>query len=146
MNVYETQDIDEIKSVLCHPQIYPCISHDGCPTSKEFEPPMNVRYLGGYIDGQIIGLMIYHPYKDGLKCHIQVLPEFREHAKEFGRIVLDEAKNAIIYADVPTCYPNVVSFAEGFGFEITGSIKNNHVRDGQSFDTLTMRLDHGFCQ
>ena len=149
MNVFETIDVEEIKSVLCHPEIYPCISQDGNPTADEYEPPMNVRYVGGYVDGVIMGIMIYHPYKDGLKCHVQVLPAFREkYAKEFGRIVLNfgEAKNAIIYADIPTCYPNVLAFAKGFGFEITGSIKDNYIRDGQSFDAITMRLNHGIRQ
>lgn len=132
--------------MLCHPGIYPCISQDGNPPADEFKPPMDACYIGGYIDGAIIAIMIYHPYKDGLKCHIQVLPEFREkYAKEFGRIVLNfgEAKNAIIYADIPTCFENVITFAEGFGFEITGRIKDNYVRDGQCFDAITMRLGHG---
>jgi hypothetical protein len=145
MNVRETADIQEIKSVLCHPVIYPCISQDGNPEPSEFEPPMTAKYIGGYLDGKIIGIMIYHPHKDGLKCHIQVLPEFRkEYSKEFGRIALNfgEAKNAIIYADIPTCYPNVLSFAQGLGFEETGSIKDDYVRDGQYYDAITMRLNH----
>ena len=149
MNIRETTDIEEIKSVLCHPEIYPCISQDGNPTAREFEPPMNVSYIGGYIDGEIMGIMIYHPYKDGLKCHIQVLPEFRKkYAKEFGRIALNfgEAKNAIIYADIPTCYPNVLAFAKKVGFEITGSIKDDYTRDGKVFDATTLRLNHEFCQ
>lgn len=146
MNVYETRDVREIKAVLCHRDIYPCISQDGNPTATEFEPPMNVRYVGGYVDGEIMGIMIYHPYKDGLKCHIQVLPEFREkYAKEFGRIALNfgEAKNAIIYADIATCFENVITFAEGLGFEKTGRIRDNYVRGGQSFDAITMRLNNG---
>ncbi len=147
MNVFETIDVEEIKSVLCHPEIYPCISQDGNPTAAEYEPPMNVRYIGGYVEGTLIGIMVYHPYKDGLKCHIQVLPEFRKkYAKAFGRIALNfgEAKNAIIYADIATCFENVIAFAEGFGFRITGRIKDNYVRDGKRFDAITMRLNNEF--
>lgn len=148
MDVRETTDVKEIKAVLCHPQIYPCISQDGNPI-EEFEPPMTARYVGGYVDGEIMGIMIYHPYKDGLKCHIQVLPEFREkYAKAFGRIALNfgEAKNAIIYADIATCFSNVIAFAQWLGFEKTGSIKNDYTRDGQCFDVITMRLNNEFCQ
>lgn len=143
MNVCEITDAEEIKSVLCHPEIYPCISEDDNPI-EEFEPPMTARYIGGYVDGTLIGIMVYHHYKDGLKCHIQVLPEFRKkYAKEFGRIALNfgEAKNAIIYAEIATCFENVIAFAEGFGFEKTGRIKNDHIIDGVSFDVITMRLN-----
>jgi len=138
--IKETKDVNEIKKVLCHRDIYNCIADDNCPDSSEFEPPMDAQYIAGYVDSDIIGLMIYHKVTGGLKCHIQVLPEFRKkYAREFARIALGEAKNAIIYSEIPTCYPNVISFAKEFGFTETGIIKDSYPKNGVNYDVIEMR-------
>ena len=145
MIVRETKDIDHIKSVLCHPEIYGCIACDGAMPAEEFNPPMTegVQYVAGFVDNAIIGLMIYHDVGHEVKCHIQVLPEFRkEHAKKFARMALSfgKAKNAIVYAEIPDCYPNVLSFAKDFGFYETGKIIGDHAKDGIDYDVIIVRL------
>lgn len=142
MNVEETKDISEIKKILCYPEIYACISDDNSPPFDEYEPSLTATYVAGYVDSDIIGLMIYHTTEKGLKCHIQVLPEFRkEYAREFARMALEfgEAKNSSIYSEIPLCYPNVIRFAKSFGFTEIGIIKDNHLLDGVSFDVMVMR-------
>ncbi len=147
MIIKETIDPDEIKRVLCHPEIYPCItSDDECPDLEDFEPPMDAEYIGGYVGCDIIGIMVYHTYKDGFECHIQVLPEYRkEYAREFAQMALEigKAKNASIYAEIPDCYPNVLKFAKSFGFNETGSIEDGYTRNGMTCDVTTLRLEHG---
>ncbi len=138
------EDVNDIKKVLCHPDIYGCINDDDCCNSEDFEPPIidEITYVAGYVDGDIIGLMIYHTKKAGLKCHIQVLPEYRnQHARQFARMALDlgKAKNVLIYSHIPVCYPNVISFAKEFGFAETGRIKDDYIKNNVKHDVIIMR-------
>jgi hypothetical protein len=123
---------DDIKAVLCNPTIYDTITDDSSPNIEDFEPPINDSYLyiGGYVDNKIIGLMVYHEYLDGNKCHVQVLPEYRkEHAKEFGEQSLQHCGTRPLYAEIPDLYKNVLDFALLNYFKVierkdTGFIKN----------------------
>lgn len=148
MLVTKTDNITDIRKVLCHPEIYDCISGDDSPDICDFSPPIDasIEYIAGYVEDDIIAIMVYHNINSELKIHIQVLPEFRkEYAKEFARIALKfgEAKNAIIYAEIPECYPNVISFAKEFGFQEYGSIKNGRVKKCVEYDVIKMRLHNG---
>ena len=49
LSTKETTSKEDIKKVLCHPEIYDCISGDGSPDVEDFEPPINNEYR--YIDG-----------------------------------------------------------------------------------------------
>lgn len=145
MHVTETTNKEDIRKVLCHPDIYNVINGDGSPDIDDFEVPIDnsIEYIAGYAEDDIIGLMIYHTVNDCVKCHIQVLPEYRqEYAKEFARIALKfgRAKNVIINAEIPECYPNVISFAKEFGFEESGIIKNGRTKNGADYDVIKMRL------
>lgn len=144
VTIRETKDVAVIKSVLCNPDIYRCISDDNSPVPDDFEPPLDAEYIAGCVGDDIIGMMIYHERTGRLKCHIQVLPEYRkEYARQFARMALGRAKNATIYAEIPDCFPNVLAFAKSFGFEETGEIRSDYVRDGISHDVITVRLDNG---
>ena len=148
MIVRETNDIGLIKSILCHPEVYGCISCDKSMPVDEFEPPMSpeVQYVAGFVGSAIIGLMIYHDVDDKVKCHIQVLPEYRKrYAKEFARIALNfgKAKNAIIYAEIPECYPNVLRFSKAAGFFETGKIIDGYAKDSVNHNVIIVRLKNG---
>lgn len=148
MIVVNTTNIDDIKTILCNPDIYDCISNDNCPSSEHFEPPKTAQYIAGYVDNKIIALMIYHKVEEGLKCHIQVLPEYRKkYAREFARIALEfgEAKNAIIYSEIPTCFPNVIRFAKEVGFTETGRIKESYPKNGMKHDVIKLRKENVVC-
>jgi len=145
MLIRETKSAEEIKTVLCHPEIYDRISDDYSITVEEFEPPMDAEYIAGYVGNDIIGLMIYHINDGKLECHFQVLPEFRQYSKEFARMALEigKAKNASIYAEIPDCYPEVIKFTTNFGFNIVGNIVDGHQKNGQSCDVKILRFDNG---
>ena len=60
VEVERTEDLALIKSILCHPDIYPLISDDTCPPADEFEPPLDgIEYIAGIVRGEPIGLMVY---------------------------------------------------------------------------------------
>ena len=145
MIVKETKNAEEIKKVLCHPAIWGRIGGD-VMSEDDFNPPMDCQYVAGYVDDVIIAVMIYNEIEERLKCHIQVLPEYRkEYAREFARMALKfgEAKNASIYAEIPDCYPEVISFAEEFDFKIIGREKNGSIRNGVPHDKIILRRENG---
>lgn len=141
MIVKETTNIDDIKAVLCNPTIYDTITDDNCPKANEFEPPLKDHvYIGGYVKGQIVALMVYHKYLDGNKCHVQVLPECRkEHAKRFGEQSLLFKGTRPLYAEIPDLYKNVLDFAKRNNFEIIKRINNGHIKNGVSYTVNVLR-------
>ena len=143
MIVKQTLDIAEIKKILCHPEIFKRISDDYSIPINEFEPPLECEYIAGYVNSNIIGLMIYNKVNERVKCHFQVLPEFRfKYSRQFVRMALDigKAKNASIYAEIPNCYPEVVNFAKKSGFKIVGKIVNSCKKSGLFYDDIILRL------
>ena len=150
MIVRETRDLTEIKRILCHPEIYDCISDDYSPNAEEFEPPLfNVKYIGGYVENEIIGVMIYHNKKGQMFCHIQVLPEFRkEYAEEFAGKALNEQlkDNDVVWAEVPDCYQNVLRFAKSFGFQIVDVYDDGYLKNGELSYMNVLRYTHGICK
>lgn len=122
MIIRETKDIEEIKRVLCHPEIFPRIAGDCGLTPEEFEPPLDAAfYIGGYED-KIFAVSCFHPFRDGLKFHPNVLPKYRLRcARDFARKCLLMVQ-CEIYAEVPLEFKRAINFAKKLGFD---SIANN---------------------
>ena len=149
MIVKEIFNEDEIKKVICHPVIYEEISGDNRPGINDFKLPLSsdIDYIGGYVNGEIIALMVYHDHKLGKECHIQILPEFRrKYAVKFAEQSLLFRGTQDLYAEIPTLYKNVLNFALSNGFEIVGEIKNNHIKKGIAYDTKVLRFNDGICK
>ena len=140
MILQETKDLTEIKAVLCNPSIYDTITDDNCPISSEFEPPLKgFRYIAGYVDGNVIALMVYHEYLDGSKCHVQVLPEYRkEYAKQFGEQSLLFNGTRPLYAEIPELYKNVLEFAKINGFKVIDTKLNDYLKHGKTYNTKVL--------
>ena len=142
MIVTATTNLTDIKAVLCNPAIYDTITDDNCPNIEGFEPPINDEYLyvGGYVDNEIIGLMVYHEYLDGNKCHVQVLPEHRkEHAKQFGEQSLQYRGTRPLYAEIPDLYKNVLDFAILNDFKVIKRIDNGFIKNGVNYTVNVLR-------
>ena len=137
MILKKTTDISEIKTVLCNKVIYDTIGSDSAPLITEFEPPVNDEYLyiGGYVKGEIIALMVYHKYLNGNECHVQVLPEHRkEHAIKFGEQALEFRGTLSLYAEIPDLYKNVLDFALLNDFKVIKIRKNDHIKNGKTYN------------
>tara|TARA_B110000902_G_scaffold249753_1_gene308243 strand:- start:1321 stop:1809 length:489 start_codon:yes stop_codon:yes gene_type:complete len=143
--IKQTNNIDDIKQVLCHVDIYDTISDDNSPESKDYEPPVgeDYRYYAGYVNSVIIGLMIYHPYLDGEECHVQVLPKHREeYAKQFGEQSLSlRDRTRPLYAEIPEFYKNVLDFAKINGFKVIDTQLNNFTKHGKTYNTKVLLWD-----
>jgi len=128
--IKEITNHDLIKSILCHPDIYKCIYHGDEISAEDREIEDGPQYIAGFVDGAIIGIVIYHICNGYIKSHIQVLPEYRkEHAIRFARMALNfgRAKNATVYAEIPERFPNVVSFAKRVGFTELGIKEGKYI-------------------
>ena len=142
MILKETVNVDDIKTILCNTSIYDTITGDTCPSSLDFEPPINDDhlYIGGYVKGEIIALMVYHKYKDGNKCHVQVLPEHRkEYAKKFGEQSLLFRGTLPLYAEIPDLYKNVLDFALMNDFKIVDVMQNDYVKNGKTYNVNVLK-------
>ena len=136
MIIKETFNAEGIKTVLCHPEIYDSITDDNCPNAEDFEPPItdDYRYVVGYVKGAPIGVMVYHKYKDGNECHVQVLPEYRkEYAKQFGQQSLSFQGIVPLYAEIPSLYENVLKFALLNNFEVIDIIDDGYIKNGVKY-------------
>ena len=149
MIVCPTKDRNEIDAILKHPVIYNTITDDNCGKAEDCEIPINndYQYIGGYVNGKIIAIMVYHKYKDGNKCHVQVLPDYRkEHALQFGEQSLMFKGTQPLYAEIPSLYKNVLDFAFGFGFEVIETKKQDYCKDGKLYDLKILRFNDGICK
>lgn len=148
MIVKETTDLDDIKALLCDPDIYDTITDDNSGLAQDFEPPVNDEYLyiGGYVNGKIVALMVYHKYLDGNKCHVQVLPEYRkEYALKFGEQSLLFKGTLPLYAEIPDLYKNVLDFALLNNFKVIDTKENDYIKNGKAYDVNVLEFQHGFC-
>jgi hypothetical protein len=147
--VCPTKDRQEIDSILKHPEIYDTITDDSCDPSECYEIPINndYQYIGGYVNGKIIAIMVYHKYNDGNKCHVQVLPEYRKtHALQFGEQSLIFRGTQPLYAEIPSLYQNVLDFAFRFGFEVIETKTQDFCKDGKLHDLHILRFNDGIFQ
>jgi hypothetical protein len=124
MNIKLINDKSEIDKVIKNDLIYKVISTDISPTKDNFEYNFDNNYfLAGYIDDEIIGILIYHILENGdIYSHIQVLPEYRkEYSFKFSSMCKEwlilnfEGKN--MYTHIPLCFKNVILFAFKNGYK-----------------------------
>lgn len=142
MIVKETTNTEDIKTVLCDPAIYDTIASDNSPLIGDFEPPITDEYLyiGGYVEDKIAALMVYHEYLDGNECHVQVLPEYRkEHAIKFGEQSLLFKGTLPLYAEIPSLYQNVLSFALLNNFKVIDTKKDEYIKNGKKYNINVLR-------
>jgi len=137
---------EEVKAVLCHPEIYDCISGDGAPPREEWQVQGSAVYLTGYIDDEPIAVMVYHPKNLVCwQCHIQVLPDYRDHAFEFAQKALswfwDNSKAVKLIAEIPSKYRNVLSFALRCGFDVDGRTDNAYIKNGNLYSMYYLSLE-----
>lgn len=133
MILKESVNVDDIKAVLCHRKIYDSITDDRCQKLEDFEPPTTseYKYIVGYVKDEPMAVMVYHKYRDGNECHVQVLPEYRkEYAKEFGQQSLEFRGTAPLYAEIPSLHENVLLFALLNNFEVIDIVDDGYIKNG----------------
>ena len=126
---------EDAERVLRHPEIYETIAEDG---AEEWKMPDGPIYLCGY-NPDLLGCFVLHKINHVTwECHVQVLPEWRDHSMEFGIKMIEwawENTDAMkLVAQIPLIYPNVMDFAVKQGFEQEGVNKASIMKNGELFD------------
>ena len=143
MIITQTQNIGDIKGILCHPEIYDRIAEDGMPNWEDYEP--DIDGVMCVMDENKIGVMLYH-WVNGitLECHIQILPEYRKEANKFCQLALqwawDNTKATKIVAQIPELYPDVVKFAYKNGFQLEGMNEKSYMKNGKIYSQMYLGL------
>ena len=143
MILKETTDLNEIKAVLCDPEIYDRIASDNGDKLTVDTLPFNddYKYIAGYVEDVIFGLCIYCKKKDITIVHFQVLPNYRrEYAEKFALKSLDYKGTSPLYAVTPNCYKPVINFALKIGFEIYGVHDELFTKNGKSYQQTITRF------
>lgn len=143
MIVRPTDSLADIKAVLCDSDIYDTISDDSSGPSCDFQPELaGHSYIAGYVDGKIIGLMVYHRHQHQNLCHVQVLKTHRaKHARRFGEASLVFKPDGPLYAIIPSCYENVLAFADMFNFRPIDKRQGTYIKGGIAHDDVILRLE-----
>ena len=141
--VKETTNIDEIKTILCDPDIYGRITSDkGDRLDKDSLPfNENYKYIAGYEGSNILGLSIFCKQGDITILHYQVLPEYRkEYARKFALESLKFKGENPLFTITPNCYRSVINFALNLGFEFYGTHNELFTKNGTSYKQTITRL------
>jgi len=133
--IEETNNPEEIKSILCHKDIFDLSRDNKKVNVEDFEPPMdNVFYVGGYEGNKIFALSCFHQFKGGLKFHPHVLKSHRQrYGREFVQYTASMLK-CILYIEIPEKRKDLFNLAKKLGFD---SLANNK---DQANHKILMRL------
>ena len=139
--IYKTESVEDIMTVLSHPEIWERVREDGI---DDFTPPIDENHIY-LIDRPITGLFIAHWINAiTMECHVQVLPEHRKGAHEFGKKVIqwirDNTHCKKLVAQIPFIYPDVAKFAESKGFLYEGINRHSYLKNGLIYDQYYMGL------
>ena len=119
MIVRETSNIDDVKKIIFDPEIYERIK---IGDSKPELTTKNTRYIGAYLNNEIIGVLVYYTRKNYTTCHIQVLKAHRAAlAVKFGRIALGFSHSEVLFTNAPKQFTDVIRFIKYFNFKKIGS-------------------------
>lgn len=149
MIIEQTRDIEEIKRVMGHPEIYDRISCDGAPSIEDFSPDVdNEVYLAGYVNESLVGIINVHDISEACwEIHIQVLPEQRKYAHEFGQKCIEwvwsNTSCKKLVAQIPSIYLDVIDFAKSKGFKVEGVNEKSYMKYNVLLDQIYMGLCHG---
>lgn len=126
-----TRNMDVVNEILSVPEIWEAIS-DGIPL---FEMPYmpDVTY---FLVNERDGVIIFHPFRDGVKIHPNIVPEKR------GRLAYQAVEAACqemhkiyrnIYAEIAPELVHIIRFAKHLGFR--------HLQSGDRELLVRRRLD-----
>lgn len=119
LTVKETTNFNDIEKIIFDPEIYERIRIKGF--EPEELPRENATYIGGYLKGEIIAVMVYYKRTNYTTCHVHVLKAHRARlAVKFGRESLLLRPCNVLYTNIPPQYTDVIKFAEYFGFKYVG--------------------------
>ena len=132
-----TYDVALIWSIVFTPDLWETVHEDNPPT---FKPDViNEAWVLITDNNDPIGCYNLHQLNNiTWQIHAFILPEYRIHAKESGRIILkwclDNLDFKKIQANIPVLYPNVYHFTLHQGFKDEGLNRKSYMKDNKLHD------------
>jgi hypothetical protein len=146
--VKETFDADEIRRVMCDPEIFERISSDGTVNAEDWYPTINEndRWLAAYVNGELAGVLNTHPSNPVCwEGHIQILKPYRRYAHPLFTLALDWAwqntQAEKIVVQIPAIHLDVIEFVQAHGFLVEGVNTRSIKKYGVLLDQIHMGLE-----
>lgn len=141
-----TFDVELIKSVMLHPDIFETVAEDGQEPGDFKINTDSEAWVLMFVGDDLIGVYVFHPHNSvTLEIHAHILPEFRkEHSIESGIMALkwflENGNYKKLIAQVPSVYKNVKNFCLNNGFRVEGINRMSHKKDGQIMDLTLLGI------
>lgn len=135
-----TSSTDEILSVLTNPDILKVISEGECQKIDVcFDSTV---FIACDVDNELSAIFIFD--KTGavvFDIHAHVLSAHRQNSIDIAKAILKFFFDSFASAEkltalIPVCFPNVVDFAERFGFRLEGINRQSYLHAGAVIDQL----------
>ena len=139
MIVSRTLNVGLIIEVLTDEQIFDATNEDGAQHTDLKIDVINEYWVSMFADDELVGVANFKgKTKNMYDCHINILPEQRNHSLAAGDALLgwcsDNIKGCLLYTNVPGCCDNVRQFLLKFGFSQSGKLENAWLKDGKQHD------------
>lgn len=136
----ETKDMREIKSIIFHPSIHSKIEDD---ENKVVDLPVkDAKYIGCYVDDNIVGVGMYHKVEDVTVCHMHILKEHRKTiGLDFGKEALKQSPDNILYTNIDETLGNIMKYVELLGFKPFDIVKDCIKKGGKSLAVHVYKID-----
>ena len=140
-------DLDLVKTVLCHPRIWPHIGDDYAGDRAGFEPNSDSRiWYVAASDGELLGLFMFLPRSTVLwEEHVAMLPHaWGTRAFKAGRRVIPwlfrHSTCRRLIGEVPASNTLAIRYAEACGFARFGVNRQAFMRGGMLEDLILMGI------
>lgn len=139
-------DVELIKRVMTHPQIYPSISDDACPPAEQFQPTMHetIHYMVVKDGEELLGLWVLSQQNSVCwEVHTCLLPcAWGDRAVLAAKTGLDWLwKNTScqrLVTNVPEYNLLAYRFSKAAGFQLFGRNSRSFLKHGKLFDQLML--------
>lgn len=144
--VTRTHDEFLVYRVMTNPALWETCAEDG-QEPESWAPNMDEWWMVVTHGADVAGLYNMHEVNSAtLEIHAQILPEFRDCAKESARKVLQWVldyspdKYQKLIATIPVIYPNVIKFTENAGFQREGVNRLSYRKHGELHDQVMLGI------
>jgi RimJ/RimL family protein N-acetyltransferase len=146
VTIERTSDIDMIKSIVSHNDIYPFISDDYSPLATDYEPIIDdsIYWLLIKNSGVLCGLFMIHQ-SNGITCelHTCVLPECRGskttlYTKKLFDWIFENTQFKKVITHVPSFNSAALLLAEKSGMTREGINRLSFLKTGQIYDQFLL--------
>ncbi len=142
MTFEPTTDMQLVRQIMTHRDVYPGISDDGCPAANEFRPMEGslICYLLVILKGKAVGLFVFVPHNTvTLEVHICLLrtcwgPRAIDAARGAAKWIWQHTRCERVVANIPEFNTHARRLAEAAGLTVMGINKRSYLKRGRLWD------------